>query len=169
MLEVRGEVYMRHADFAALNERQRAAGKPIFANPRNGAAGSLRQLDPHITAERPLHFFAYAWGEVSALPAKTQSGMLEAFRRFGLPTNPLTKLCRSAEEMLAQYRAIEAQRATLGYDIDGVVYKVDRSRCRSGSASSRARRAGRWRTNSRPNARRPCCEASKSRSAAPAR
>ncbi|MBV9395683.1 MAG: NAD-dependent DNA ligase LigA [Methylobacteriaceae bacterium] len=126
VMEVRGEVYMTHADFAALNERQRAAGKPILANPRNGAAGALRQLDPKITAERPLHFFAYSWGEVSALPAKTQSGMLDFFRRCGLPTNKLTKVCHSIEEMLAQYRAIEAQRSSLGYDIDGVVYKVDR-------------------------------------------
>jgi DNA ligase (NAD+) len=126
VLEVRGEVYMTHADFAALNERQRAAGKPILANPRNGAAGALRQLDPKITAERPLHFFAYSWGEVErALPAKTQSGMLEFFRRCGLPTNRLTRVCRSVDEMLAQYRAIEARRSSLGYDIDGVVYKVD--------------------------------------------
>jgi DNA ligase (NAD+) len=127
VLEVRGEVYMTHADFAALNERQRAAGKPVLANPRNGAAGALRQLDPKITAERPLHFFAYSWGDVErALPAKTQSGMLEFFRRCGLPTNKLTKLCHSIDDMLAQYRAIEARRSSLGYDIDGVVYKVDR-------------------------------------------
>ena len=125
VLEVRGEVYMAHADFAALNERQQAANKQIFANPRNAAAGSLRQLDPHITAGRPLRFFAYAWGEVSALPAKTQHGMIEAFAGFGLPTNPLTRLCHSKAEMLGHFRAIEAQRATLGYDIDGVVYKVD--------------------------------------------
>ena len=168
MLEARGEVYMPHADFAALNERQRAAGKPILANPRNFAAGSLRQLDPHMTAERPLHFFAYAWGEVSE-PREDAMRLLESFRRFGLPTNKLTKLCHSVDEMLAQYRAIEAQRASLGYDIDGVVYKVDVSTCRSGSASSRARRAGRSRTSSRPNKRRPSCAASKSTSAAPAR
>jgi DNA ligase (NAD+) len=125
VLEVRGEVYMSHADFAALNERQAAAGKPLFANPRNAAAGSLRQLDSKITAERPLHFFAYGWGEVSAALAETQSGVLDAFKALGLPVNPRTKLCESVEEMLAHYRAIEAQRATLGYDIDGVVYKVD--------------------------------------------
>jgi len=125
VLEVRGEVYMTHADFAALNARQAAAGKPLFANPRNAAAGSLRQLDSKITAERPLHFFAYGWGETSELPGKTQWGALEAFRRFGLKVNPLTKLCASADEMLAHYRAIEEKRATLGYDIDGVVYKVD--------------------------------------------
>jgi len=125
VLEARGEVYMTHADFAALNERQAAANKPLFANPRNAAAGSLRQLDANITAERPLRFFAYAWGETSALPAGTQTGVLDAFRLYGLPVNPLTALCRDADEMLAHYRQIEAQRATLGYDIDGVVYKVD--------------------------------------------
>jgi DNA ligase (NAD+) len=116
---------MRHADFAALNARQAAAGKPIYANPRNFAAGSLRQLDPRITADRPLQFFAYAWGEVSEPIASTQFGAIEAMHRFGLPTNPLAKLCRSAAEMLTQYRSIEEKRATLGYDIDGVVYKVN--------------------------------------------
>jgi DNA ligase (NAD+) len=125
ILEIRGEVYMAHEDFAALNERQKAAGKPLFANPRNAAAGSLRQLDSRITAQRPLHFFAYAWGEMSAPLAKTQMGVLDAFERYGLRVNPLTKICATVEDMLAHYRAIEAQRATLGYDIDGVVYKVD--------------------------------------------
>ncbi|HXW20970.1 MAG TPA: NAD-dependent DNA ligase LigA, partial [Roseiarcus sp.] len=125
LFEARGEVYMAHEDFAALNRRQEEAGKAAFANPRNSAAGSLRQLDPSITAGRPLRFFAYAWGEVSALPADTQMGMVRAMKDFGLPVNPLMKLCRSAAELLDQYRAIEAQRATLGYDIDGVVYKVN--------------------------------------------
>lgn len=125
ILEARGEVYMAHADFAALNARQKEAGKTVFANPRNAAAGSLRQLDPAITATRPLHFFAYAWGEVSALPAATQTGMIAAFRSFGLPVNPMTALCHSTEELLHYYRRIESTRATLGYDIDGVVYKVD--------------------------------------------
>jgi DNA ligase (NAD+) len=125
VFEARGEVYMAHEDFAALNTRQLAAGKPAFANPRNAAAGSLRQLDPKITAERPLRFFAYAWGEVSAPFAKTQMGAIDAFRRFGLPVNPLTRLCRTPGEMLSHFRAIEAQRSLLGYDIDGVVYKVD--------------------------------------------
>ena len=125
IFEARGEVYMRHSDFEALNARQAEAGKPLFANPRNAAAGSLRQLDPRVTAERPLAFFAYAWGEISEPFAETQLGAIHAMRRFGLPTNPLTKLCLSAEEMLAHYRAIEAQRSSLGYDIDGVVYKVD--------------------------------------------
>jgi DNA ligase (NAD+) len=125
VLEARGEVYMAHADFAALNARQQAAGKPLFANPRNAAAGSLRQLDPAITADRPLKFFAYAWGELGAPIAETQKDAIDAFRRFGLPVNPLTRLCHSPAEMLGHYRDIEAQRATLGYDIDGVVYKVD--------------------------------------------
>jgi DNA ligase (NAD+) len=125
IFEARGEVYMRHADFAALNARQAAAGKPVYANPRNFAAGSLRQLDSRITADRPLQFFAYAWGEVSEPFASTQFGAIEAMARFGLPTNPLTKLCHSAAEILAQYRSIEEKRATLGYDIDGIVYKVN--------------------------------------------
>ncbi|WP_210484949.1 NAD-dependent DNA ligase LigA [Microvirga antarctica] len=125
IVEVRGEVYLSHVDFAAINERQAAAGKQPFANPRNAAAGSLRQLDPSITASRPLHFFAYGWGEISTMPADTQFGMIEAFGRFGFNTNPWTRLCTTVEELLAQYRAIEAERATLGYDIDGVVYKVN--------------------------------------------
>jgi DNA ligase (NAD+) len=125
IFEVRGEVYMTHADFAGLNQRQAEAGKTVFANPRNAAAGSLRQLDPAITAQRSLHFFAYAWGEASALPADTQMGMVQAFKHYGLPTNPLMVLCHSAEDLLEHYRGIEERRATLGYDIDGVVYKVD--------------------------------------------
>ena len=125
VLEARGEVYMAHADFVALNARQLASAKPTFANPRNAAAGSLRQLDASITAERPLNFFAYAFGEVSEPLALTQHGVIEAFRRFGFSVNPLTRVCNSADEMLAHFRLIEAQRANLGYDIDGVVYKVD--------------------------------------------
>ncbi|MET0531533.1 MAG: NAD-dependent DNA ligase LigA, partial [Microvirga sp.] len=125
VFEVRGEVYLSHKDFAAINERQEAAGKPLFANPRNAAAGSLRQLDPKITASRPLCFFAYAWGEVSAMPADTQSGMMEALRGFGFQVNKLTRRCASIAEMLEHYHAIETDRANLGYDIDGVVYKVD--------------------------------------------
>ncbi len=123
--EVRGEIFLTKEDFAALNHRQAEAGKPTFANPRNSAAGSLRQLDPAVTADRPLKFFAYAWGEMTSLPAPTQSGMVAAFRRWGLPTNPLTAVCASADDLIAHYRAIETQRATLPYDIDGVVYKVD--------------------------------------------
>ncbi len=125
IFEARGEVFMGQADFAALNARQAEAGKPVYANPRNFAAGSLRQLDPAITASRPLAFFAYAWGEVSERFAATQLGAIHAMQRFGLPVNPLTKLCRSAEDMLARYHEIEILRASLGYDIDGVVYKVD--------------------------------------------
>lgn len=125
VLEVRGEVYMSHADFAALNARQAAAGGKTFANPRNAAAGSLRQLDATITAARPLRFFAYAWGALSAPLAATQSGAIRRLAELGFQTNPLTVLCHSPADMLAHYKAIEAQRATLGYDIDGVVYKVD--------------------------------------------
>jgi len=121
VLEVRGEVYMSHADFAALNAR----GDRVFANPRNAAAGSLRQLDARITAARPLRFFAYAWGEVSEPLAPTQSGAIARLAVFGFVTNPLTTLCDGPEALLDHYRTIEAQRATLGYDIDGVVYKVD--------------------------------------------
>jgi len=126
VFEVRGEVYMSHADFAALNERQAKDGKPVFANPRNAAAGSLRQLDAAITKSRPLRFFAYAWGEVSDLPAETQMGVIEALARWGFTVNPLMRRCLSDEEMIAFYREVEGQRAELGYDIDGVVYKVDR-------------------------------------------
>ena len=125
ILDVRGEVYMTKDGFAGVNARQAEAGKPVFANPRNAAAGSLRQLDPGITAARPLRFFAYAWGEASRPPAETQTGMVRAFERFGLPVNPLMALCESAAELVAQYRRIEAERAALPYDIDGVVYKVD--------------------------------------------
>ncbi len=125
VLEVRGEVYMSHADFAALNERQAAKGDKTFANPRNAAAGSLRQLDATITAARPLRFFAYAWGALSDPLATTQSGAIARLNALGFQTNSLTVLCSSPAEMLAHYRRIEAQRATLGYDIDGVVYKVD--------------------------------------------
>ncbi|MGK2742350.1 NAD-dependent DNA ligase LigA [Tepidicaulis sp. LMO-SS28] len=126
VFEVRGEVYMSHADFAALNERQAKDGKPVFANPRNAAAGSLRQLDSGITKSRPLRFFAYAWGEVSGLPAETQMGVIEALERWGFAVNPLMRRCLTAEEMIGFYREVEGQRAELGYDIDGVVYKVDR-------------------------------------------
>ena len=124
--EVRGEVYMTKHAFLALNERQKAASDTIFANPRNSAAGSLRQKDPKITASRPLGFFAYAWGEMSAMPADRQSGMIKWFESCGFKTNPLTKLCRSTDELIAFHREIEEGRAELDYDIDGVVYKVDR-------------------------------------------
>ena len=124
--EVRGEIYMTKHAFLALNERQKASGDTIFANPRNSAAGSLRQKDPKITASRPLGFFAYAWGEMSTMPADTQSGMIKWFESCGFKTNPLTKLCRSTEELITFHRKIEEGRAELDYDIDGVVYKVDR-------------------------------------------
>src|SRR3954454_13162954 len=124
--EVRGEVYMTKQAFLALNERQKAEGATIFANPRNSAAGSLRQKDPTITASRPLGFFAYAWGEMAAMPADTQSGMIKWFERCGFTTNPLTRICHSVEQLIAFHRQIEQQRARLDYDIDGVVYKVDR-------------------------------------------
>jgi DNA ligase (NAD+) len=124
--EVRGEVYMTKSEFLALNKRQEASGRRLFANPRNAAAGSLRQLDASITASRPLGFFAYAWGEMSAMPADTQSGMIRWFARRGFKTNPLIRLCSSAEALIAFHREIEIRRASLDYDIDGVVYKVDR-------------------------------------------
>ncbi len=125
VLEVRGEVYMSHADFAALNERQAARGDKTFANPRNAAAGSLRQLDASVTAARPLRFFAYSWGALSEPLAETQAQAIERLKSLGFQTNPLTTLCAGPDDMLAHYRAIEVQRATLGYDIDGVVYKVN--------------------------------------------
>jgi DNA ligase (NAD+) len=124
--EVRGEIYMTKRDFLALNKRQAEAGGQVFANPRNSAAGSLRQKDPSITAARPLGFFAYSWGEVSELPANTQSSMLKWFAKAGFDTNPLWKTVASLEDMLAFHRAIEEERAMLDYDIDGVVYKLDR-------------------------------------------
>ncbi|MER2606157.1 MAG: NAD-dependent DNA ligase LigA [Siculibacillus sp.] len=127
VLEVRGEVYMSHADFAALNAKAEAFGGKIFANPRNAAAGSLRQLDAKITAARPLRFFAYAWGEiVPEWEIETQFERVAAFGRWGFPINPRMARCASVEEMIAAYRALEHDRGSLGYDIDGVVYKVDR-------------------------------------------
>src|SRR5579862_562928 len=124
--EVRGEVYMTKRAFLALNKRQAETRGQVFANPRNSAAGSLRQKDPSITASRPLGFFAYAWGEMSEMPAKTQSGMIKWFEACGFKTNPLSRMCKSVEELLAFHRKIGEERATLDYDIDGVVYKVDR-------------------------------------------
>lgn len=125
VLEVRGEVYMSHADFEALNARQAERGGKTFANPRNAAAGSLRQLDPEITRDRPLRFFAYSWGELTAPLAETQMGAIARLHELGFQTNPLTERCETPEQMLSHYRGIEQARATLGYDIDGVVYKVD--------------------------------------------
>ena len=122
----RRSLYVARGFRGAQRNARRAAQKPLFANPRNAAAGSLRQLDASITAERPLALFRLCLGRGRAnCPRKTQLGVIKAFARFGLPVNPLTSLCAGAEDMLAHYRDIEAQRATLGYDIDGVVYKVD--------------------------------------------
>ena len=125
VLEVRGEVYMAHSDFEALNAAQEAKGDKLFANPRNAAAGSLRQLDSEITKSRPLRFFAYAWGDLSSPLADTQMGSIERLAELGFETNDLTRLCDGPAEVLAHYRDIEERRAGLGYDIDGVVYKVD--------------------------------------------
>src|SRR6476619_3960013 len=124
--EVRGEIYMSRAAFQRLNEAQAERDERTFANPRNAAAGSLRQLDPAVTASRPLQFFAYGWGEAHKLPADTQWGVYQAMADWGFPLNPLAKLTTSVEEMLDTYRDIESGRAGLDYDIDGVVYKLDR-------------------------------------------
>lgn len=126
VVEVRGEIYMSHADFAQLNQRQEELEKPPFANPRNAAAGSLRQLDSTITAARPLKFFAYAWGELLTQSYDTQSQVIEQFSKWGFEINPQMKRCINVDEMLSIYKEIEEQRAALDYDIDGVVYKVDR-------------------------------------------
>ncbi|MEL6583134.1 MAG: NAD-dependent DNA ligase LigA [Pseudomonadota bacterium] len=125
LLEVRGEVYMSHPDFQALNAAQEAKGAKVFANPRNAAAGSLRQLDPKITAARPLRFFAYAWGSLSEPLASTQSGAINRLKELGFSTNPLTTTQTGTERVLEAYRNISAARPDLGYDIDGVVYKVN--------------------------------------------
>src|SRR5262245_20808213 len=126
VIEVRGEIYLGHSDFEKLNAEQAAAGAKIFANPRNAAAGSLRQLDSSITARRPLRFFAYGWGAASTLSGKPQFGVYKRFEQWGLPLNPLMRMCQTTEEVVAFHREMEAQRASLGYDIDGVVYKVNR-------------------------------------------
>ncbi|MCW5696766.1 MAG: NAD-dependent DNA ligase LigA [Bauldia sp.] len=126
LVEVRGEVYLNKADFAELNRKFAAEGGRTYANPRNFAAGSLRMLDPKVTASRPLRFFAYAWGEMQAMPADTQSGMLEAIGHWGFKVNELSRHCATIDDALAFYREIAVRRAKLPYDIDGVVYKVDR-------------------------------------------
>ncbi|MGN7878265.1 NAD-dependent DNA ligase LigA [Ensifer sp. 22460] len=126
VVEVRGEIYMAKSDFAALNAEMAAQGKPLYVNPRNTASGSLRQLDAKVTASRKLRFFAYAWGEISAMPADTQMGMVEVFKSWGFPVNPLMQRLTSADALLEHYHHIERERPDLDYDIDGVVYKVDR-------------------------------------------
>lgn len=125
VIEVRGEVYMPKAEFLALNEAQAAVGEKQFANPRNAAAGSLRQLDASVTARRPLRFFAYGWGEASSLPAESHSGMLDALQSWGFQINKRV-MCNSLIDVLAYYQKTEAERSSLAYDIDGIVYKVDR-------------------------------------------
>ncbi len=125
-IEVRGEVYMKHSDFAALNEQREKDGLALYANPRNSASGSLRQLDPSITASRRLHFFAYSWGEISEPPADTHWHYLDCLKGWGFTVNPFAKLCRDVDEALALYDEIMENRARLDYDIDGVVYKVNR-------------------------------------------
>jgi DNA ligase (NAD+) len=126
VVEVRGEVYMAKSDFLALNAQMEAEGKQTYVNPRNTASGSLRQLDPKVTASRKLRFFAYAWGEMSQMPAETQWEMVQTFGRWGFPINPLTARLTSVEAIIDHYRQIGLQRPDLDYDIDGVVYKVDR-------------------------------------------
>jgi DNA ligase (NAD+) len=126
LIDVRGEIYLAHGDFARLNAEQAASGAKVFANPRNAAAGSLRQLDASITASRPLRFFAYAWGEASKLPADTQAGVYAAFAKWGLPVNPQVRVCTGTAELLEYYEVLAEERAKLAYDIDGVVYKVNR-------------------------------------------
>jgi len=125
IVEVRGEIYLGKKDFAKLNALQEKERKPLYVNPRNTASGSLRQKDPKVTASRPLRFFAYAWGEISELPADSQMGMVTTFADWGFPINPLMRRCTDIDEALAVYREIEKQRAGLDYDIDGVVYKAD--------------------------------------------
>jgi len=142
VLEVRGEVYMRHADFQKLNAERTAAGEPVFANPRNFAAGTVRQIDPKVTASRPLRFFAYAWGEVSEPVAETHWDFLQHLKDWSFAVNPLAKRCKTIDEALAFHAEIAAERAELPYDIDGVVYKVNRFdlQARLGMVS----RAPRW-------------------------
>ena len=148
-IEIRGEVYMRNDDFAALNAGREAAGLPLYANPRNSAAGSLRQIDPAVTAERKLHFFAYSWGVLedggaAADIGRTQSDFLDRLRGWGFSVNPFARVCRSVDDMIALYDRVQAERAALPYDIDGVVYKVNRLdwQARLGMVS----RAPRWAT-----------------------
>ncbi len=166
---MRGEVYMSKADFEALNERQEAAGGKIFANPRNAAAGSLRQKDPGITAARPLRFLAHGWGEVSEPLAAMQLLAMKRIASFGIPVSDLLKRCDTVEEALDHYRAIEQARADLAVSTSTASStRSTGSTGRSGLARSAARRAGGSRTNSPPKKRKPRWKRSTSRSAAPA-
>ncbi len=167
VLEVRGEVYMSHADFAALNVRQAEKGEKAFANPRNAAAGSLRQLDASVTKSRPLRFFAYSWGDLSDPLAPTQIGAIERLAAMGFAVNDRTRLCAGPDEMLAHYRQIEIDRPTLGYDIDGVVYKVNDLALQRRLGFAPPPPGGRLRINSRPNWPGPICWASTFRWGAP--
>ena len=169
-IEVRGEVYLGHADFAAMNATAEAGGGRTYANPRNAASGSLRQIDPSITAARPLRFLAYAWGETSAPFAATQAEALATFQSWGLPVNPLSLRVEGDHELDTQYRRFEAERPKLGFDIDGVVYKVDRLdwQQRLGEVSRRPRWAVGPQVPARAGEGR-CSTTSKSRSGAPAR
>lgn len=153
-LEVRGEVFLPRAGFEKINEEARRTGGKVFANPRNAAAGSLRQLDPRITAKRPLTFFCYGVGilEGGELP-DTHLGRLLQFKAWGLPVSNRVQLCNSPEAVLAFYHKVEADRPTLGFDIDGVVIKVNSLALQEQLALWRARRAGRWRLSFRPRNR----------------
>ena len=126
VVEVRGEVYIGQAEFRAINEQRQQDEEPTFANPRNAAAGSLRQHDSSITAKRPLQMFAYTWGQISEPVAQTQWEILETLKDWGFPVNPLARICNNAEDAIAYHQEISQQRAHLNYDIDGIVYKVNR-------------------------------------------
>ena len=150
---MRGEIYMERKAFQQMNERQEAAGEKVFANPRNAAAGSLRQLDSDITAKRPLRFFAYAWGEVEPRSWRRTPRYLKLLKEWGFQVNPLTRLCRTVDEVLEFYARCSTSAPSLPYDIDGVVYKVDRLDLQKRFGFVAARRAGRSRTNSRRSRR----------------
>ena len=169
VFEVRGEVYMTHEDFEALNARLTAEGKRPVANPRNAAAGSLRQIDPTKTAERPLQFFAYGWGEASELPADTQSGMMDALEGFGLPVNPFMRRCTGLDDLITAYREIEEERASSPMTSTAWSTRSTGSTCSAASASASGDRAGRSRTSSPPSGPSPRWRRSRSRWAAPAR
>ena len=170
VVEVRGEIYLGKKDFAKLNATQAKAGKPLYVNPRNTAAGSLRQKDPKITASRPLRFFAYAWGEMSDMPADTQMGMVEAFGEWGFPDQPADAALRRRRRGARRLPRRSSSSAPASTTISTASStRSTRSPCRRASASARARRAGRSPTSSRPRRRPRFSKPSTSRSAAPAR